>query len=127
MGMSAQAKVAMRLVARLGELEPGKTKKFVLDVGGREVECFLVHWRGEHRAYVNKCRHIAMSLDWIENRFFDEDGRYILCATHGALFEPDSGVCVGGPPFGKQLIRVPIELRDGGIYAGVPDDFEDVL
>jgi len=125
--MSARAKVAMRLVARLGELEPGKTKKFVLDVGGREVECFLVHWRGEHRAYVNKCRHIAMSLDWVENRFFDEGGRYVLCSTHGALFEPDSGECVSGPPFGRRLVRVPLETRGEEIWAETPQDFEDVL
>ena len=114
-------------VARIDEVPEGRSKKFVLAVGALEVECFLVRWRGQHYAYVNKCRHIAMSLDWIENRFFDEDGRYILCATHGALFEPDSGECVGGPPFGKYLIRVPLEVRDGEIYAGMPGDFEDVL
>jgi nitrite reductase/ring-hydroxylating ferredoxin subunit len=115
------------LVARLGEIPPGKSKKFFLSVGGQEVECFVVHWQGTHYAYVNKCRHIAMSLDWVENRFFDEDRRYILCSTHGALFEPDSGECVSGPPCGKRLIEVPIEVRGEEIYAGMPDDFEDVL
>ena len=114
-------------VARLGEIPPGKSKKFMLPVGKSEVECFIVHWRGEHYAYVNKCRHIAMSLDWVENRFLDEERRYILCSTHGALFEPDSGECVGGPPYGRHLIRVPLEVRDGEIYARPPDDFEDVL
>jgi nitrite reductase/ring-hydroxylating ferredoxin subunit len=68
-----------------------------------------------------------MTLDWVENRFFDEERRYILCSTHGALFEPDSGECAAGPPFGKRLIRVPLELRGGEIYASVPNDFEDVL
>jgi len=114
-------------VASVGEIAPGKSKKFVLDVGRHEVECFVVNWKGEHHAYVNKCRHIAMSLDWVENRFFDEDGCYVLCATHGALYEPDSGECISGPPFGKRLIRVPLEVRDGEIYAAMPTDFEDVL
>lgn len=114
-------------VGRVGEIPAGKSKKFVLDVGGREVECFLVHWQGGHYAYVNKCRHIVMSLDWVENRFFDEDGRYVLCATHGALFEPASGECVAGPPFGKRLIAVPLEVLGDEIYARVPEDFEDVL
>ncbi|MBI2962262.1 MAG: Rieske 2Fe-2S domain-containing protein [Deltaproteobacteria bacterium] len=116
-----------RFVARIGEVPAGKSKKFVLSVGGREVECFVVHWGGGHYAYVNKCRHIAMSLDWVENRFFDEDGRYVLCATHGALFEPTSGECVAGPPFGKRLIAVPLEVRGDEIYARVPQAFEDVL
>lgn len=114
-------------IARAGELAPGRSKKFFLEVDGREVECFLVNWRGEHHAYVNRCRHIAMSLDWVENRFFDESGRFLLCSTHGACYEPDSGLCVDGPPLGKRLVRVPLEVRGGEIYARMPDDFEDVL
>ena len=114
-------------IARVGEIPLGKSKKFMLPVGGAEVECFVVHWNGRHYAYVNKCRHIAMTMDWVENRFFDEDSRYILCATHGALYEPNSGECVDGPPCGKRLIVVPIETRGDEIYAGIPDDFEDVL
>ena len=114
-------------IARLGEIPPGKSKKFALTVGTRKVECFVVHWQERHHAYVNLCRHVSLSLDWVENRFFDEDGRFLLCATHGALFEPASGECVAGPPFGKRLIVVPLEVRGDEIYAHVPDDFEDVL
>jgi nitrite reductase/ring-hydroxylating ferredoxin subunit len=114
-------------VARVEEVPPGRSKKFLLPVGGLEVECFVVHWSGGYHAWVNKCRHIAMSLDWVENRFFDEEGCHLLCATHGALYEPDSGRCVEGPPVGKRLIEVPLEVRGGEIYARVPEDFEDVL
>jgi nitrite reductase/ring-hydroxylating ferredoxin subunit len=114
-------------IARVGEIASGKSKTFKLEVGGREVECFVVCWNGAHYAYVNKCRHIAMSLDWVENRFFDEDRRFLLCATHGALYQPDSGECIFGPPCGKSLIRVPLEIRDGELYAETPADFEDVL
>jgi nitrite reductase/ring-hydroxylating ferredoxin subunit len=115
------------LVARVGEIPPGKSKKFNLPVGAADVECFIVHFAGGHHAYVNKCRHIAMTMDWVENRFFDEDGRFILCSTHGALYEPTTGECVFGPPCGKRLIAVPLEVRGDEIWAGVPDDFEDVL
>ncbi len=114
-------------IARVGEIAPGTSKKFALEVRGQELECFVVFWNGAHYAYVNKCRHIAMSLDWVENRIFDEDRRFFLCATHGALYEPDSGECVFGPPCGKRLIRVPLTVREGQIYAEMPQDFEDVL
>lgn len=114
-------------IARVGEIAPGKSKKFDLPVGEREVPCFVVNWRGEHYAYVNKCRHVAMEMDWVENRFFDEDGEILLCPTHGACYAPDTGECVAGPPFGKSLIVVPLETRGDEILAGVPDDFEDVL
>lgn len=115
------------LIGHVGELGPGQSKKFVLAVAGRTLECFLIHWKGSHYAYVNRCRHIAMSLDWVENRFFDETGGLILCPTHGACYEPDSGECVAGPPFGKRLIRVPLAVRGENIYAAAPADFEDLL
>ena len=64
-------------VARLGELRPGESKKFLLDVAGHEVEGFVVNFAGTHHAYVNRCRHVPMGLDWVENQFFTEDGQFI--------------------------------------------------
>src|SRR5262249_48924366 len=88
-------------VARVGELRPGQTKKFLLQFDGREEECFVVNHRGTLYAYINRCCHVPMSLDWIENQFMTEDGAYIQCATHGAQYLPDSGECVWGPPCGR--------------------------
>ena len=108
-------------IAPLADVPPGTTRKFTLECGGREVEAFVVNHAGALRAWVNQCCHIPMSMDWVENQFFDADGRYIQCATHGALYEPDSGECVAGPPLGKCLTAVPIEVRDGVIIARCPD------
>jgi nitrite reductase/ring-hydroxylating ferredoxin subunit len=80
-----------------------------------------VRYRGELRAYVNECRHISMSMDWVENQFFTEDGEFLLCPTHGALYQPDSGECVAGPPCGKSLFAVPLVERDGVVLALWPD------
>jgi nitrite reductase/ring-hydroxylating ferredoxin subunit len=109
-------------VLRAAELGEGKSRKFVLRRGERELECFAVRFRGEVRAYVNQCRHVAMSLDWVENQFFTEDGDFLLCPTHGALYMPDSGECVSGPPCGKSLHAVEIVDRAGELYALWPDE-----
>ena len=114
-------------IACLGEIPPGKSKKFTLNVGRFEVPCFVVHWRGAYYTYVNKCRHVTTEMDWVENRFFDEDGELILCSNHGDCYGQDTGECIGGPAYGKSLIAVPLEVRGDEILAGVPDDFEDVL
>ena len=114
-------------VARMGEIPPGKSRKFLLEHRGHEIECFVVNFRGAHHAYVNRCRHVPMSLDWVENRFFDETGELLLCPTHGACYAPDTGECVAGPAFSKHLIRVPLHLQDDTLWAAVPEDFEDVL
>ncbi len=112
----------MTPIAQADELAPGRTKKFVLARDGRELEAFLLNHRGRLVAYLNRCCHIPMTMDWVENQFLDEDGTHILCATHGALYEPDSGECVAGPPIGQCLPRVPLEIRDGLVYAGWPEE-----
>jgi nitrite reductase/ring-hydroxylating ferredoxin subunit len=110
------------VVARVGELRSGETKKFMLRCGTREVEAFVVNHDGALYAWVNRCRHVPMSMDWIENRFLTEDGRYILCATHGACYQPDTGECIDGPALGKSLISVPLSVRGDEVYATCPDE-----
>lgn len=105
------------VVARVGEIEPGHTKKFILQVDGREEECFAVNHGGTLHAYVNRCCHVPMTMDWIDNRFLTEDKQFILCATHGACYLPDTGECVSGPPFGKFLTPVPLEIRGEDVVA----------
>jgi nitrite reductase/ring-hydroxylating ferredoxin subunit len=108
-------------VARVDELRPGETKKFLLQCHGQEIEGFLLNFGGAHHAYVNRCRHVPMSLDWVENQFFTEDGGFVQCATHGAVYVPDTGECVAGPPCGRSLIRVPIRVAGATIFARCPD------
>ncbi|MCX8073748.1 MAG: Rieske 2Fe-2S domain-containing protein [Candidatus Binatia bacterium] len=103
-------------VARADEVGDRTTKKFFARVDGNEEECFLVKYSGKFYAYVNRCCHVPMTLDWVENRFFTTDGRYLQCATHGALYLPESGECVAGPPCGKFLQRLEVAVRDGVVY-----------
>ena len=109
-------------VLRRGELAEGTTKKFYLYCGGSEIEAFVVLHRGDYHAFVNRCRHVPMTMDWVENQFLTEDKCFIQCATHGALFEPDTGRCVDGPPLGKFLVRVPLEWRGNTLVARCPDE-----
>jgi nitrite reductase/ring-hydroxylating ferredoxin subunit len=113
------------VVARVGELGPGETKKFLLDCHGEEVEAFLLNYGGELHAYVNRCRHVAMGLDWVENQFFTEDGRFVQCATHGAYYRPETGECIAGPPCGRALFRVPIRIDGDSVVAECPEKVDD--
>ena len=88
------------------------------DVGSDGVRrpAFAIRWRGAVHAYVNECRHQASELDWESGDFFDESKLYLVCATHGALYEPDSGICVAGPCRGARLKAVMLAEDHGGIY-----------
>jgi len=107
-------------VARVGELAAGQTKKFLLHIDGHEEECFVVNHQGALHAYVNRCCHVPMTMDWIENRFLTEDKQFVLCATHGACYLPDTGECVSGPPCGKFLMRVPLAIEGDVVMAHWP-------
>jgi nitrite reductase/ring-hydroxylating ferredoxin subunit len=112
------------VVARVGELVAGETKKFILLIEKKEIECFLVNYQGRLYAYVNRCRHVPMTMDWIENQFLTEDGRYIMCATHGACYEPDTGECIFGPPCGGFLDRVLLTIDGDQVIAHAPVEQE---
>lgn len=108
-------------MARTGELTHGMTKKFRLNCRRSTVEAVLVNYQGNLYAYVNRCRHIPISMDWVDNQFFAEDGRYLICANHGATYEPATGECVWGPCFGAFLQGVPLEISRGKILAYCPE------
>jgi len=124
--MTAQKKkLSGKLVGSVGELEHGTSKKFTMRRGGRDLEALLVNYQGNHFAYVNRCPHTGITLDWVNNQFFSSDNRYIMCATHGAVFEPPSGECIWGPCVGLSLQSLPIEINGGQIYARLPGASDD--
>ena len=107
-------------IVSVDEVPPGHSKKFLVRTGGEEVEAFVVNVGGAFHAYVNRCRHVPMGLDWVENQFFTEDGQFLQCATHGAYYLPDTGECIAGPPCGKSLVPVPITIEGDVILGGCP-------
>ena len=102
-------------------IPPGGSAKFHLAWGGRRVEAFVVNVGGRFHAYVNRCVHQGTPLDLWPNDFFTEDGRLLICATHGALYEPETGACAGGPCGGGALTPLPVRVEDGQVIVTAPD------
>jgi nitrite reductase/ring-hydroxylating ferredoxin subunit len=59
---------------------------------------------------------MALELDWSLGEFFDADGQYLVCATHGALYDPKTGACIGGACRGRPLQALNTIESDGYIY-----------
>ncbi|HYD74842.1 Rieske (2Fe-2S) protein [Ramlibacter sp.] len=83
--------------------------------GGQTCRAFAIRWRGRVHAYLNRCAHVAMEMDWQPNRFFDDSGQWLLCSTHGAVYHPDTGACAGGPCRGG-LVRIEVSEQDGVVH-----------
>ncbi|WP_153099812.1 Rieske (2Fe-2S) protein [Paraburkholderia hayleyella] len=79
---------------------------------GNEAVVFFVRYGGQVHGYLNRCAHVPMELDWVEGQFFESSGLYLMCATHGAIYAPDTGKCVGGPCRGGRLRPVRVEEHD---------------
>jgi nitrite reductase/ring-hydroxylating ferredoxin subunit len=110
-----------KLVGQVSELAHGASKKFTIRSGDRELEALLVNYEGTFFAYRNRCPHVGITLDWVDNQFFSVDGRYLMCANHGAVFEPKTGDCIWGPCAGLALQSVSLEIEGEKIFAKCSD------
>ncbi|MAF01045.1 Rieske (2Fe-2S) protein [Herbaspirillum huttiense] len=101
--------------------EGGLGKRFPVQVHGDETTGFVVRYGGVVYGYLNRCAHVPIELDWAEGEFFESSGLYLMCATHGAVYAPDTGKCAGGPCTGAHLRKIMAVERDGQVFWR-PDD-----
>ncbi len=111
------------VICRSRELiERQRGVRFVVRRHGEVTPAFAVRFNGVAHAYLNRCAHRSLELDWVEGDFFDAFGAHLLCATHGARYAPASGACVGGPCGGAGLVKLPVFEENGEILFDFGDD-----
>jgi len=106
-------------IALVADLKNGESIKFIVERPDRSTEAFLVKSKGQFHAYLNLCRHWTVGLDFDDNEFFSQDREWLVCKNHGAVYDPSTGECAGGPCGGAALYRVPIVEKEGVLYADV--------
>lgn len=90
----------------------------------KHADFVIVKQQGTLLAYENRCPHQKRSLSSDSERFFDDDGDYLKCRHHGALFTPSDGQCIVGPCQGKTLKRATIGLEEGDFYLLIAENIE---
>jgi naringenin degradation protein FdeD len=118
--MEQESRTGGRIIARTTEVRPGDVKKFWIVCRQYRLDGLLVNDNGRFHAYVNRCRHMPTPLDFIRDQFVSEDGRYLMCYTHGALYERGTGLCVSGPCQGESLYRLPVSVDQDEILVSCP-------
>ena len=106
---------ALALCASADLANGGSAVPFDVVYGGQTCRAFAIRYRGEVHAYLNRCAHVAMEMDFQPNQFFDSSGDWLICATHGALYEPNTGRCRGGP-CRRSLVKITLSERDGVVH-----------
>jgi nitrite reductase/ring-hydroxylating ferredoxin subunit len=97
-------------------LEKGQGIRFELEQHGLKLPAFVIRFRDRPRAYLNQCGHIPVELDWMPGVFFDDEGEYLICSTHGALYSPETGRCVSGRCNGRGLTALDVIEENNRIY-----------
>jgi nitrite reductase/ring-hydroxylating ferredoxin subunit len=104
--------------------ELGRGVRFAVTAFGDAATGFVVRYHGKVYAYLNRCAHVPIELDWAEGEFFESSGLFIMCATHGAIYVPESGFCAGGPCKGGRLRPIAVrESEDEQQIYWQPDEF----
>lgn len=102
-----------RVICRSEDIaERGHGVRFDLPELGEHITGFVVRYNAQLHAYVNRCAHVAVELDWNAGDFFDVGKDYLICAVHGAHYRPADGYCVMGPCKGGALQKIAVFERN---------------
>ena len=95
-----------------------KGNAFVFDVlHYREpARAFALRFDGQVVAYLNRCLHVPTEMDWQYGEFLDSGKEFIMCSIHGAVYEPLTGRCAGGPCGRGRLTVIEAFEREGQVY-----------
>ena len=98
-----------------------KGSAFVFDVRHfREpARAFVMRFDGRVVAYLNRCVHVPTEMDWQPGEFLDREREFIVCSIHGAVYEPATGRCAGGP-CGRGHLTVLDAVEQGGQVCWYP-------
>lgn len=103
----------MELICKTEQIAERDARSFDTSRG----EVIVAQRDGMFYAYLNRCPHLGISLEFQEQQFMDMDKEHLLCSNHGALFRVEDGACLFGPCKNQSLNRVDISIHsDGGIY-----------
>lgn len=111
----ARPAAGVRLCDLNGIADPG-ARGFTFRAGDALFAGFVVRTAGRVMGYEDHCPHAGMPLALLPNRYLTREGDLILCASHGALFRPGDGVCVGGPCAGSALTLWPVRLDGEALF-----------
>jgi len=77
---------------------------------------FAVKSEGTITVYHNNCPHLGLPLQCQQDQFLNHDKSLILCSTHGALFEIESGLCIAGPCQNQSLKMADYYIENEHVY-----------
>ena len=110
---------------RLGPLDAimaGKARNYVLQMRSGRFHGFIVRRGDAVFGYVDRCPHAGVPLAQVLDDYLTPGGDHIACSWHGALFDIEDGLCVGGPCLGQRLTAWPVVVEADEIVTAAPPE-----
>lgn len=97
----------------LDQIADGAARSFVIEMRAGRFHGFAVRRGDQVFGYVDRCPHMGLPLAQKLDDYVAADR--IACSWHGALFDIESGACLGGPCPGTALTPWPLRVEAGAI------------
>jgi nitrite reductase/ring-hydroxylating ferredoxin subunit len=107
--------------------EKGRAIVFDVLLYNQPARAFALRYGGRVVAYLNRCVHVPTEMDWQPGDFLDSEREFIICSMHGAVYEPLTGRCAGGPCGRGRLTMIGVEERGGEVYWQPSRDIRPVV
>jgi len=94
----------------------GEFRELQAKTGDSTLYLVATRHSGIARAWLNTCPHQGRPLNWAPDRFLTDEHGHLVCAAHGAVFEPANGRCISGPCKNAELRAVVLKEVNDKIY-----------
>lgn len=101
------------------DLAEGQFREAQMQHNNRAVWLIVTRQSGNIRAWFNVCPHQGRSLNYAPDKFLIDPNGQLICAAHGAVFEPENGLCINGPCLGASLKAIETTEQNGKIFGNV--------
>jgi nitrite reductase/ring-hydroxylating ferredoxin subunit len=105
--------LAMTKVFNFNDVDNNGSLGLVAEIDGKKI--IIIRRDTEIFVYINSCAHVGTPLDLQPGKFLSRDGKNIICSTHGALFEINTGYCISGPCRDQKLMALPTRIAENEI------------
>ena len=107
-------------------VDSGLAVPFEVRYYAQNCAAFAVRYQGRVHAYLNRSRPVPMATVYQPHQFFYSSGHWLVCATHGAMYAPESGHCRMGPCRGG-LIKIELSEVDGRVHWHTSDKLQSAI
>lgn len=117
---------AEHLACRLDEIPESGAREFFVGQGDWPFRGIIVRRNAAVYAYANVCPHKGHPLNLADDDFLVPapgagQGQLLRCASHGALFVPENGLCMFGPCSGRSLRQLQCRVMEGKVLVRTPE------